>query len=84
MQVSCAKNGTEMRFRVWGGFSAAGWTCAPEFLAEQAIAVLQLLQSEAATAKWLFHQEKATFHDARNATHKLENRSSLPRGHPSA
>jgi hypothetical protein len=29
-------------------------------------AVLQLLYGEASTAKWLFHQEKATLHDTGN------------------
>ncbi len=37
--------------------------------------VLQLLYSDTTTAEWLFQQERATFNDARNAPHELENRS---------
>jgi hypothetical protein len=43
-------------------------------------AVLQLLQDRAATAKWLFPQEKATLLSSGYAAHELENRSkSWPR-----
>jgi hypothetical protein len=42
---------------------------------EGARAVFQLLQGEAAAAKWLFLQEKAALRSAQSATCELENRS---------
>ena len=42
----------------------------------QFTAVSQLLYPEAADAKWLFHQEKATFRNCEKWLHELWNRSS--------